>query len=122
MSDGMPAFRGSATLPARRTIRVRNTSTDLHEVLFGRVRRGTSDDDIQAYYSSGSTDAPPYALEAPLRGVAAMNPRRVAYVRFPQLKPGRYSLLCFAPDASSGMPHVVMGMHRVLSMRLRKGQ
>ena len=84
---------------------------------------GTSDDDVQAYYSSGSTDAPPYALEAPLRGVAAMNPRRVAYVRFPQLKPGRYSSAVLRTRRRPrGCPTSSMGMHRVLSMRLRKGQ
>lgn len=116
MVDDHPRFRGSRQLPARRTIAVRNTGDELHEVLIQRVRPRTTDADVQSYYESGATDAPSYALEPALRGVAAMDPGRVAYVRFHRLPTGRYALLCFVPDDETGLPHVVEGMHRVLRM------
>ena len=32
-------------------------------------------------------------------------------------EPGRYVLLCFIADESDGMPHAVMGMHKVVTLR-----
>ncbi len=116
MVDGHPRFRGPGRLPARRTIKVVNTGDELHELLIGRVMPGTTDAQVQSYYASGSTSPAPYALEPVLRGVAAMDPGRVAYVRFHHLRPGRYSLLCFVPDDMTGLPHVAEGMHHVVHM------
>jgi hypothetical protein len=116
MVNGHPRFLGPARLPARRTIKVVNTGDELHELLIARVKPGTTDRQVQSYYASGSTDPASYALEPALRGVAAMDPGRVAYVRFHHLRAGRYSLLCFVPDDMTGLPHVAEGMHHVVRL------
>ena len=116
MVNAQPRFQVSGDLTASGPVAVRNEGDELHEMLLQRVLPGTTDAQVQAYYQSGSTEPPSYAVEAPLRGVAAMDPGRVAYVRLPDLPTGRYALLCFVPDDATGLPHVVEGMHAVVRM------
>ncbi len=92
-----------------------NTGDEIHELLMGGARPGTTDADVTSYFASGSTDAPAYATEAALRGVAAMSPGRVVYLRYDRLPAGPYVLLCWAGDDETGVPHVYEGMHAVVS-------
>jgi hypothetical protein len=112
-----PRFRGSTPLGTGELTRVVNSGPEIHELLLTRVKPGTTDADVQRYYDSGSTDAAPYAAEPGVRGVAAMSPGRVAYLRIAHLAPGPYVLLCYAGDEDTGVPHVLEGMHRVIRYR-----
>lgn len=93
-----------------------NTATDtLHFMDLERVKPGTTDAQVQAYFNSQSQAAPPFALNGPGAGndvVSPGNTIRVAY----NLPAGTYVLLCFIADTTTGMPHAIMGMHKVITL------
>ena len=90
-------------------------STSIHFMVMQRAKPGTTDAQVQAYFNSHSQSPPPYALPGPSGGndvVAPGNTIRVAY----NLPAGTYVLLCYIADATTGMPHAVMGMHKVVTL------
>lgn len=103
-------------VPAQGTIRVRNVSDTLHFVLFMRVRPGTTDAQVQSYLESGQQGPPPFALPDPSFGTDVLSPGRSELLTY-KATPGTYVLLCFVADDVSGMPHAMMGMHKVVVLR-----
>jgi hypothetical protein len=114
MVGGKPRYVAPASLPGGGTYRVANESDEIHELAVRKVRPGTTDADIQRFFGSGGTD--PFA-EPSLRGMGAISPGRVAYLRIDRLPLGPYAFLCFVPDGESGIPHALDGMHRVVRLR-----
>jgi hypothetical protein len=48
-------------------------------------------------------------------GATPMDKGRYMYITV-NLEPGRYALLCFAPDAKDGKPHIAHGMIREITV------
>jgi hypothetical protein len=108
-------FKVRGRLPAHGTIRVRNTSDTLHFVNIQRVKRGTTDQQVQQYFTSGSQAAPPWALDSPQMGTDVLSPGQSVKLTY-RLHRGTYVLMCFIADDKTGMPHALMGMHRVVRL------
>jgi hypothetical protein len=86
-------------------IRVENAASQSHEVAIFRFLPGETMDDLMAWAATYDGPAP----VEPVGGVAEMRPDQVADM-YIDLTPGEYVALCFVPDATDGMPHLVHGM------------
>ena len=86
-------------------IRVENTAEQAHEVAFFRFLPGKTMDDLLAWAATYEGPAPITAAG----GVPAFRPGQVADV-YITLTPGEYVALCFVPDATDGMLHLMHGM------------
>ncbi len=110
-------FKVRGSLPARGTVRVVNPSDTLHFMSLGRVKRGTTDRQIQRYFDSGgSSGPPPFFVAGPQMGADVLSPGRSMKLTY-RLHRGTYVLLCFIADDRTGMPHAMMGMHKVVQLR-----
>lgn len=100
------AFSFSAPLTAgSHVIRVENTASQSHEIALFKFLPGKGMDDLMAWAESYEGPAPMVAMG----GVPAFRPGQVADM-YVDLAPGEYVALCFVPDATDGMPHLVHGM------------
>lgn len=108
-------FKVRGSMPARGTIRVVNASDTLHFVSFQRVRKGTTDRQVQQYFASGNQAPPPWAVQGPEMGTDVLTPGQSLKLSY-RLHPGTYVLVCFIADDKSGMPHAIMGMHKVVHL------
>lgn len=99
--------------PHQGTYTFTNVSDTLHFMILQRVKNGTTDAQIQRYLDSGSHNPPPFALPGPGTGNDVVSPGGSLQLTY-DLPRGTYVLLCFVADDMTGMPHAVMGMHKVV--------
>ncbi|MEW1955672.1 hypothetical protein [Terrabacter sp. NPDC080008] len=109
-------FVGPRRLPAKGSVTFRNIGDSIHVAQFSPVKKGTTDKQIQAYYDSGSMAPPPFALNGPTFGLDVLSAGRSATLSY-DMPPGTYVLQCFVADAVTGMPHAIMGMHKVVVLK-----
>jgi hypothetical protein len=109
-------FVSPRTLPAWGTVTVRNVSDTIHFMSIGRVQDGTTDDQVQEYFDSQSQEPPPFLAPGPSVGLDVLSPGRQAELSY-NLPPGTYVLFCFVADDVTGMPHAIMGMHKVVTLK-----
>ena len=109
-------FLAPRTLPAHGTVLVRNISDTIHFMEMTPVKRGTTDAQIQRFFDSHSQGQPPFAVNGPSVGMDVLSPGRLARLTY-RLPAGTYVLLCFVSDDRTGMPHALMGMHKVVTLR-----
>jgi len=86
-------------------IRVENGATQSHEVAIFRFLPGKGMNDLMAWAEAYEGPAP----MIPVGGVPAFKPSQVADM-YIDLTSGDYVALCFVPDATDGLPHLVHGM------------
>jgi len=79
------------------------------------VEAGTTDRQIQAFFDSGSQTPPPLFRAGPSGGNDVVSPGGTIRVDY-NLPAGTYVLLCFVADDVTGMPHALMGMHKVIQL------
>jgi hypothetical protein len=102
--------------PHRGTYLFRNVSDTIHFMAIVPVKDGTTDKQVQAFLNSGSQGNPPFALpDNPTGGNDVVSPGGTIAVSY-NLPRGTYVLLCFIADDATGMPHAVMGMHKVIQL------
>ncbi|HEV7205052.1 MAG TPA: hypothetical protein VGN18_10595 [Jatrophihabitans sp.] len=106
-------FLVTGRLHARGSVVVANVSDTLHFMDLQPVKPGTTDAQIQAYFASGAQGQPPFAVNGPTAGMDVQSPGRRAVLSY-SLPKGTYVLLCFVADDMTGMPHALMGMHKVV--------
>ena len=100
--------------PHEGTYTFRNTSDTLHFMVLQPVKNGTTDKQVQAYFEQPpSNNPPPFAKMGPSGGNDVVSPGQSLQVSY-DLPEGTYVLLCFVADDQTGMPHAVMGMHKVV--------
>lgn len=87
-------------------IRIVNNGTQPHEAALFRLEAAKTGEDIAKWVETGMQGPPP---GAPVTGISAMAPGKENTLLL-NLSPGSYALLCFAPDAKDGKPHVAHGM------------
>ena len=95
----------------KRVIRVENDAEQVHEVFVAKLNPGKSAMDL-AQWAEKLEGPPPIGTAG---GVTPMEKGRYAYITL-NLEPGRYALLCFAPDAKDGKPHIAHGMIREITV------
>ena len=108
-------FVTPGTLPARGTIRVSNLTDTVHFMGLMRVKKGTTDAQVQQYFGSGAQGPPPFAEKGPGVGMGPQSPGRQARLTY-DAPAGTYVMLCFVSDDETGMPHAAMGMHKVVTL------
>ncbi len=118
-TEAGPRFRPQDVDNAHGTFLVRNISTEIHELRIQRVRRGTTDAQLDRYF--GALARGPVPGRSPLTGqpsgLGAIAPGRTVVVHPRHLRRGTYVLLCFVPDDGRGVPHAFLGMHRIVRLR-----
>lgn len=95
----------------KRVIRVENAAEQVHEVFLAKLNPGKSAMDLAQW--AERLEGPPPAV--PMGGATPMDKGRYMYITV-NLEPGRYALLCFAPDAKDGKPHIAHGMIREITV------
>ncbi|MGE5232028.1 MAG: hypothetical protein ACM3NS_09820 [Deltaproteobacteria bacterium] len=103
-------FQLSGPLTAgKHTIRVEDTGSQPHEIVFVRLAPGKTPADIAAWAEKPGGPFPG-TLEG---GVSGIMPGMHAWAEV-DLPPGDYALVCFEPDAKDGKPHFAHGMAKVV--------
>jgi hypothetical protein len=98
-------------IPARGRMTFRNDSSENHFLIMGRLLPGKTVADFKEWVDGGFEGPPPADDRAGLDTGVISGGEEMAFKY--ALKPGRYVMVCFWPDASmGGMPHVMMGMYR----------
>ena len=93
-----------------------NTAADtLHFMILNRVKPGTTDTQVQAYFDSHVQTPPPFGLPGPTGGNDVVSPGHTIQVAY-NLPRGTYVALCFIADPTTGIPHAFMGMHKVVKL------
>jgi len=108
-------FRVRGTMPAHGTVRVKNVSDTLHFMAMQRVKRGTTDRQIQKFFTSNGQGPAPF-VQSPTMGAYVLTPGQSLKLTY-RLHRGTYVLMCFVADDKTGMPHAFMGMHKVVHLR-----
>lgn len=108
-------FDSPDALPKAGTITVSNVADTIHFMQVSPVKPGTTDDDIQRFFDSHDQNQPPFALDGPSIEMGVLSPGRHADITY-NLPAGTYVLQCFIADDQTGMPHALMGMHKVVTL------
>ena len=102
------------TMAANGWIRLTNRADQPHFVEFQRVKPGTTAAMVHKTFASDSQSTPSWALKVNFSsGVMSPGTAQVVHTSVP---PGRYLLMCWWPDEESGMPHVLMGMWKLVTL------
>jgi hypothetical protein len=88
------------------TIEVMNHGTQPHEVVVVQLAPGASALDFVRAVEPGGSGPPP---GKPIGGLVGIETGDHAFFTA-QFEPGRYGLICFFPDATTGQPHFARGM------------
>ncbi|MGZ6826307.1 MAG: hypothetical protein ACXVGH_05900 [Mycobacteriales bacterium] len=111
---------GPSTLPHKGTLVFKNRSKDYaHFVDFEAVQPGTTRDQVLSFLqSSGPNSPPPSFADMTRQGFSGsiVSPGEWTAQRF-HLAPGAYAVLCFMPDKKMGMPHALMGMVKIVTVK-----
>ncbi len=102
-------------LPAKGSVLVRNVADTIHFMGVQPVKPGTTDKQVQAYFDSGVQSPPAFGLNGPAVAMDVLSPGHQLVLSY-NLPKGTYVLLCFVADDVTGMPHAVMGMHKVVKL------
>jgi hypothetical protein len=110
-------FHAPRRWPHRGTYRFTNRDDTLHFMEIIPVKRGTSDAEVQAALTSpNQSGPPPFFRDGPSGGNDVVSPGRTLQVTY-NLPRGTYVLACFVIDEETGMPHALMGMHKVVILK-----
>jgi len=101
--------------PHRGTYLFHNVADTIHFMDIVPVKAGTTDQQIQAFFNSGSQSQPPFFGNGPSGGNDVVSPGGTIMVSY-NLPRGTYVLLCFVADDMTGIPHAIMGMHKVIHL------
>jgi hypothetical protein len=107
---------GPGTLRAHGTVTVKNVADTIHFMGIEPVAEGTTDAQIQAFFDGTAPPGPPPFTDGPAGGLDVISPGNQAELSY-SLPPGTYVLICFVADDVTGLPHAVMGMHKVVTLK-----
>jgi hypothetical protein len=107
---------GSSTLPHQGTLTFRNKAKDSpHFLNLIQVQPGTTKQDLDEYFQSGSQDPPDFFI-ADAGSTEVLSPGQSMTWDY-KLPAGTYAELCWFPDPNmDGMPHAMMGMTRIITL------
>jgi len=99
--------------PHEGTYTFTNVSDTLHFMSISRVKAGTTDQQITDFFNGTNPNVP--FLPGPSGGNDVTSPGQTLQLSY-DLPAGTYVLTCFVADDVTGMPHALMGMHKVVVM------
>jgi hypothetical protein len=110
-------FRAPNRWPATGSYTFTNTDDTIHFMEMVPVKDGTTDDAITAAFKVQNPTGPPaFFKDGPSGGNDVVSPGYTIKVSY-DLPAGTYVLLCFVADEETGMPHALMGMHKVVVLK-----
>lgn len=108
-------FGGDSVLPHSGWTLVRDTSDEPHFVVFQQVKKGTTRHDVEEYFKAGDESQPAFALGPNTStGVISGGTQMLFHYSLPK---GEYVILCFWPSDENGMPHAMMGMYKIITLK-----
>ncbi|WP_042434727.1 hypothetical protein [Streptacidiphilus anmyonensis] len=97
---------------------VHDQSDQIHEMELRPIGAHTTEDQIAQYLWNQQLGRPaPSPFTGPATGLGALSTDHTASVQAHGLQPGRYVLLCMVPDERNGIPHAVLGMHKIVTLQ-----
>lgn len=106
-------WAGPEHMPAKGTLRFKNTAKEPHFLLLQQVAEGTTVEDVMAGLQS--EEEPEWLLPGWTQTDVLSKGRQMTMNY--DLPPGQYVMLCFFPDPKmKGMPHAMMGMVRMVHL------
>ncbi|HVU74185.1 MAG TPA: hypothetical protein VHE83_14565 [Mycobacteriales bacterium] len=99
------------------TVRLSNVGAQLHELGMAQILdpTKTEQDAVDALVNGDPNSPPPSWLSFAAFG-GLHTPKDTEYVKLRLQSGGRYVLFCFMPAASNGAPHIMLGMHRLITV------
>ena len=97
---------------ATRTIHVRNTAEQTHEVVFIKLNPGVTAQQFVAAMEKPQ-GPPPGAIVGGITGIDKGRTNDLSMT----FTPGEYAMLCFVPDAKDGKSHLAHGMMKQFSVK-----
>ena len=97
-------------------VKLSNTGAQLHELGIGLITdpTKTEQDAVNALLNGDpNSPPPPWLSQAGFGGIHS--PKDTEYLKMHFVSGGRYIFICFMPQAHNGTPHIVLGMHRLVS-------
>jgi hypothetical protein len=101
-------------LPSAGWVRAANVSDQPHFVVMQRVKDGTTPKMVRKFVKHGLHGNPPWALKANT-STGVISPHHTMALSY-SLPAGKYLLACFWPDDETGMPHILMGMWKLVRL------
>ena len=101
-------------LPASGMVRFFNQADQPHFLVIQRVKDGTTNKQVRKFINSGMQGNPSWALRA-TADTGVLSPGKSQLFSY-DLPAGKYFIACFWPDYFSGMPHVAMGMWKLVRL------
>lgn len=113
MRDGA-RFGGAKVLPAKGRIKVWNRATDSpHFLVLQHVAAGTTRSEVMKALQSNT---PPSFMRRGGRSTGTLSQGHWQTLGY-SLPAGTYVEMCFFPDPKTGMPHAMMGMVRIVTLK-----
>ena len=104
----------SKHLPAAGTVKVTNQADQPHFLVLQHVKSTTTNKMVRDFIKSGGNGNPSWGLKASAEsGVVSPNKDQLVSYNLP---PGKYLVACFWPDYFTGMPHMFMGMWKLVTL------
>jgi hypothetical protein len=104
----------SSRLPASGYVRFVNHADQPHFLVLQHVKASTTNAQVRRFINSGSQSNPTWVLKA-TAGTGVVSPNREQLFRY-SLPAGKYLIACFWPDYFTGMPHINMGMWKLVTL------
>jgi len=105
------------SIPTKGWLRFRNSAQSPHFIEMDKLAAGKTYADFKKWIrdlSHGIEGPPPFGKVSKIEGLVSPGH---AYAFKYDLPAGRYVVTCWMPDRQSGMPHAMMGMHRLLKIQ-----
>jgi hypothetical protein len=107
-------WTATGALHAKGWVTFVNSADQPHFLVLQHVKQSTTNDQVKKFIASGSQSNPPWALkEGYQAGVVSPGHSQLSKLDLPA---GKYIVMCFWPDYFTGMPHVNMGMWRLIQL------
>ena len=104
----------SSNLPAKGWVNVSNHADQPHFLVLQHVKSTTTAKMVSDFIKSGSQQNPSWGLqESAESGVISPGTNEKFTYNLP---PGKYLVACFWPDYFTGMPHMFMGMWKLVTL------
>lgn len=104
----------SKHLPAAGMVKFANQADQPHFLVIQHVKSTTTNKQVRKFVNGGLQGNPSWGLKesADSGVVSAGKSQLLSY----DLPPGKYLVACFWPDYFSGMPHIMMGMWKLVTL------
>ena len=104
----------SKHLPASGMVKFANQADQPHFLVIQRVKDSTTNAKVRKFINSGGEGNPPWVLKASAES-GVVSPGKSQLFSY-DLPAGKYLAACFWPDYFTGMPHVFMGMWKLVTL------